>query len=469
MNRRRSVLLFLLLSVWLHPAWSEEAVDLAILHQNDTHGVLFPFRGPDGTEVGGVARLATLVAQIRREMEGRVLLLHAGDILSRGGPLTVHYGGEVDLSVMDRMGYDAVTPGNGDFYFGLDNLLGLESLVRLDFVHANATYRQTGAAVFAPYVIREIAGVKVGILGLGAVKEDHPAARPLALVDPVGLAQQYVPRLREDTDLVVVLSHLGLAADSSLALEVPAIDLILGGHSHSLLRAPLRLPRPGGHGEVVVAQAGDLGAYLGRLDVRLEREGGRFRVARIDGRLLPVDATLEEDPQIAALLARYAAPLQEVVCVAEARLPNPPAGESPLGNRVAEVMREELRAEVALLDRGAVRDSLEAGGVSLAAVCGVHPWRNRVLLLSLTGAQLRQVLAGSEVLSAGCRFRRTPQGVEDLQIGSAPVDSARAYLVAAGEYLVWRTPALRGLPADDTGRRLDALLYRHWKRERILR
>jgi 5'-nucleotidase len=260
-----------------------------------------------------------------------------------------------------------------------------------------------------------------------------------------------------------------LKADTSLAVEVPAIDLIVGGHSHSLVKVPLRIPKPQGQGVVVVAQAGDLGEYLGRLDVHLEKEAGRFRATRIDGRLLPVDASTEEDPETAALLARYAAPLQEVVCVANTSLPNPSSGESPLGTRVAEAMRAETRAEVALLDRGAVRDSLDAGEVTLAEVCGVHPWRNRVLLLSLTGAQIRQVLEGSDVLTAGCRFRRTPQGAEDLEIDDAPVDSARTYLVAAGEYLVWTTPSLRDLPADSSGRRLDALLHRHWKRERVLR
>lgn len=469
MKRRGTFLLLVLLSAWLCPAWGEEAVDLAILHQNDTHGALYSSRGPDKVEVGGIARLSTMVARIRREMDDRVLLLHAGDILSRGGPLTVHYGGEVDLSVMDRIGYDAITPGNGDFYFGLENLVGLESLVRFDFVHANATYRRTGAPVFPPYVVKEIAGVRVGILGLGAVKEDHPAARPLILADPVRLARQYVPLLRREADLVVVLSHLGLKADSSLAVEVPQIDLIVGGHSHSLLKVPLRIPRPEGRGAVVVTQAGDQGLYLGRIDVHLVKEEGKFEVTRVDGRLLPIDASTEEDPEIAALLARYAVPLQEVVCVADTRLPNPSSGESPLGTRVAAAMREEMRAEVALLDRGAVRDSLEAGEITLAEVCGVHPWRNRVLLLSLTGSQMRQVLTGSDALTAGCTFRKTPQGVEELEIGDAPVDSARVYLVAAGEFFVWSMPTLRDLPADDTGRRLDALLYRHWKRERVLR
>lgn len=469
MNRHYVVLLLWLLAAGPGPAWTQDAVDLVILHQNDTHGTLYPFRTDEGAEFGGIARLATLVSRIRAEMHGRVLLLHGGDILSRGCPLTVHYGGEADLAAMDRIGYDVLTPGNGDFYFGVANLVGLASLARLDFVHANARYRRTGAAIFPPYVVKQVGDVKVGILGLGAVREDHPAGWTLTVDDPVALARRYVPQLRQETDLVVVLSHLGLRADSALAVAVPQIDLIVGGHSHSLLQTPSRIARPAGRGEVVIAQAGDQGQYLGRLDVHLVKEAGRFGLARVDGRLVPVDTTIEPDPEIGALLNRYAAPLEEVVCVAEAALANPASGATPLGARVMQAVCAETRAELALLDRGAVHDSLEAGDVTLAEVERLHPWRNRVLLLSLTGRQIGQVLGSTQALAADCGNGESAPEAQGLQIGGAPVDSARVYVVAAGEYLVWNTPLLRDLPADDTGRRIDTILHRHWRRLGVLR
>lgn len=467
-NHRRLLYLGLCLALLLGRAfaWSEtgqDTVEVVIMHVNDTHGRLLPFDTPEQKGVGGIARLATLVREIRRENEGRTLLLHAGDICSRGGALTVSSGGEADFRAMDLVGFDALTPGNGDFYWGVENLMQQASLVRFPLTHANVAYRRTGGTVFSPYVIREVAGVRVAVLGLGWIDE---SSSPLALQDAVAAARRYAPILRDKADLVLALTHIGVRADSALAMAVPQIDVIVGGHSHTRLDAPSRIPKAGG--EVIIVQAGDYGQFLGRLDVRLKRTGNGFRVVGAEGRLIPVDGRTRDDPDVAALLKSYEARLEEVLCASEVALANPPSGDSPLGRLVTEAVRAETGAEVVLLDRGAVRGDLKPGRVTVADVCGIHPWRNRVFRLSLTGAQIRKVLEERDVLTAGCRFQREGKAVGALEVSGAPVDTTRSYAVAAGEFLVGHS-SLRDLPRDETGHRVDTILCRYFRQLSVIR
>ena len=449
-------------------AWCGAAgVDLVILHVNDTHGNLRSFE-QEGKQVGGMARLATLMREIREENDGRMLLLHGGDIFSRGDPSTVYYGGEVNFRGMNRIGYDVLTPGNGEFYFGVENLLKQAAVAKFSITHANVVFRKDERLLFKPYVIKKVAGVRVAILGLGVIREGHVSARPLILRKPVETAKQIVPGLRKKADVLIALTHIGVRQDSVLAREVPEIDIIVGGHSHTRLDTPSRIPRPDG-GEVVIAQARDLHRFLGRLDVRLEKDGKAYRVAEVKGRLLPVDEQIPEDAEIVKLLDTYAEPLNRTVFTSEVALENPKSGESPMGNLVAEALRAEAEAEVALLDRSAVRGGVQVGTQSLADVLKIHPWRNRVLKLSLTGAQIRQALTDRDLLAAGCRFRKVEQGITDLEIAGAPADSTRSYAVAMGEFVLAITPSLREAPFEETGHRIDTMLEAYLREREVIR
>ena len=125
-----SLIAFLVLCASCAPGMAPgpSAVDLVILHVNDTHGALQPFETEDGSRIGGISRLATLVGEVRDEVGERVLLLHAGDILRSQDPFTLYYAGEVNILAMNMVGYDAFIPGNGEFYIGLPNLMRQTSL-----------------------------------------------------------------------------------------------------------------------------------------------------------------------------------------------------------------------------------------------------------------------------------------------------------------------------------------------------
>jgi 2',3'-cyclic-nucleotide 2'-phosphodiesterase (5'-nucleotidase family) len=250
--------------------WGDEPNHLVILYINDTHGQLMPHDTENTKDVGGIARIAAKIKEIKGANHGPTLVLHAGDELSRGDLLTVYYGGEVNMLAMEAAGFDAFTPGNGDFYFGAGNLIKQTNLVKFPTLHANVVFKENGERLFKPYVIKEIAGIKVAIIGLGVVRVDHPAGLNLNLQDYIATAKELIPNLRNEADLVIALTHIGLDADKALAKEIPQIDIIVGGHSHNQLDRPLRIPRSNGKGDVIVVQAGELGHFLGYLDVELK-------------------------------------------------------------------------------------------------------------------------------------------------------------------------------------------------------
>jgi len=451
------------ISVWSVESKSE-SVDVVILHVNDTHGRLMPFDTKEAKNIGGIARLSTLIKEIRQANKDRTLVLHAGDVFSNGDALTVYYGGEVNMLAMQAIGYDAFIPGNGEFYFGVNNLRQQTALVRFPVLFANVLYKKDGRRIFQPYVIKEIAGVKIAILGLGFIRENHPSAWPLELQDPVVVARKFFPLLRDEVDLVIALTHIGLTEDKRLATEVPQIDIIVGGHSHNQLGMPLRIPRPGGKGDVIIAQAGAGGIFLGRLNVHLRTDKlGKYRVVDVEGKLLPIDSSIKESAGIVKLLKRYSEPLSEVICTSKVALANPSTGNSPMGNFVVKALRAATGADVALLDRGAALSEITPGDVTIVDICRIHPWRNRVLKFTLTGAQLQQVLAEQDVLTSGCSYLNVDGKITGLKIGSSTAELSKPYKIVAGEYLLGFAPSLRKVSFTETGERVDSVLVKYLK------
>ena len=433
-------------------------IHLVILHANDTHGDLDPVL-VKGQMVAGMARMATVVRQVRAENPGGILLLHAGDILSRGDALTVHWGGDLNFRVMDAMGFDALTPGNGDFYFGLDNLQRLGRAARFPLLHANITLAGTDIAPFVPMMTTTVQGVRIAIIGVGCLNKDHPTTRLLSYREPEECVSEWAARLRPQCDLLIALTHIGIGPDKHLADKVPALDLIVGGHSHTQIDRPIRVGRRKAPGNVVIVQAGALGMFLGRVDVYLRRTITNTVVDRIEGRLISLDETVEEDQVVVEMLEPGRAILAATVATLEEPLENGGLGRrNPMGDFTAEAIRQQTGADVALLDRGAVCAGLPAGKVTLGDLCKVHPWRNHVLLLTCTGTQLAAWIAAFEPLVAGCEYRRVLVGIRGLRVGNAPAEADRLYRVAVGDYLRATTPELRDYPADDTGVRVDMAL-----------
>lgn len=255
----------------------ERITKLTILHTNDVHSRLdpFPMDGGKYQGQGGVAARAALVSKIRAEEEN-VLLLDAGDIF-QGTPYFNLYKGEPEIRAMSMMGYDACTMGNHDFDAGVESFA--KQLNNANFPVLVANYDFTGTELehkTQPYTVVKKAGIKIGIMGLGIELQSLVSPSSFGNTkynDPLPVAKQVSEMLVKDKkcDMVICLSHLGYKYDGNkicdmdIAKETEYINLIIGGHTHTFLDAPVSVINKAGR-ETIVNQVGWAGVRLGRLD-----------------------------------------------------------------------------------------------------------------------------------------------------------------------------------------------------------
>ncbi len=261
---------------------SVKTTSLTILHTNDVHSRLdpFPMDGSRNAGKGGVARRATLLRQIRQEQKN-VLLFDAGDIF-QGTPYFNIYKGEPEILAMNQLGYDAGTIGNHDFDGGIDNMVTQFGKASFPLLIANYDFKNTvldGRTM--PYKIFEKDGIKLGVFGLG-IKPDglipRDAYRETKYLDPIEMGNDTAAQLRTEKkcDYVICLSHLGFkydgptVSDNVLAAKTRNIDLIIGGHTHTFLDAPVVVNNLDAQ-PVWINQVGFAGINLGRIDLAFER------------------------------------------------------------------------------------------------------------------------------------------------------------------------------------------------------
>lgn len=259
------------------------STSLTILHTNDVHSRLdpFPMDGSRNAGKGGVARRATLIKKIRQEQEN-VLLFDAGDIF-QGTPYFNLYKGEPEILAMNRLGYDAGTIGNHDFDGGIDNMVTQFGKASFPVLIANYDFTNTvmdGKTM--PYKLFEKDGVRVGVFGLGiqpAGLIPKDAYKETKYLDPVEIGNDIAAQLRsaKKCDYVICLSHLGFkytneptVSDNVLAAKTRNIDLIIGGHTHTFLDAPVAVNNLDGQ-PVWINQVGFAGINLGRIDLAFEK------------------------------------------------------------------------------------------------------------------------------------------------------------------------------------------------------
>jgi 5'-nucleotidase / UDP-sugar diphosphatase len=430
-------------------AGCDPADALTLLHFNDFHGQLEPYQDPrDGVERGGIARLAATLDAIRAEDPERpLMLLFAGDVLQ--GTLTSSlFLGVPDVVLFGRMGVDAAVMGNHELDYGQEIFRRLIAEAAFPFLSANVASNPIPLPVLPSILIDRPGAPKVAILGL-TTPELTTATHPrnlegISVEEPIAVARRLVPDLRAQADLVVVLSHLGIADDRRLAQSVPEIDLIIGGHNHNLYSEPVLENR------VPIVQAGERGGWLGRMDFRC-RDG---RLAHTDYRLIAIDTNSPEDPEIAAEVRRIAMDadrqLDQQVGVSTHELSAwrelIRREEAPFGNFVTDLAREITLADVALFNGGAFRSSIAAGPVTLKSIYQAFPFRNELVLGELTGAQLLASLersAGMDPLQnpggflqvSGVRYEIAEGRLAGAMIGDAPIDPEGRYQVVTSDFL----------------------------------
>jgi 2',3'-cyclic-nucleotide 2'-phosphodiesterase (5'-nucleotidase family) len=420
----------------------QRSVILNILHTNDLHGRIEPyFLLEDGRVLGGMARIATVVNNIR-QMEENVILVDAGDTI-HGTGLSDLYEGKSMISVMNAIGYDVMVAGNHDFHWrGAEVVLARSKEATFPIISANIIWRDKRTPLLPPFVIIERGGLRVGFLGLTTTGTPgtvgHGLVADLEFLSPLQTAQLYVPYLEREADIVVVLSHLERAIEDRIAKEVPGIDVIVHGHFHTL--------RPRVVNDTLIVAVGCWGFLLGHLRLAVDVDTGE--IVDYEKRLIPITTDIKENPEITSLIQSYRRPianyLDEVVGYTATDLiwggwGDWVAARQPtnLGYLVADVMRNVGGAEIGLKAPWWIRDNIAAGPVRMSDIHNVLPFDwHKIIVARLKGEVIKAVLEVPWTFqAAGLTYevdRKRPAGeqVTKVLIDGRPLEMEQTYIVA---------------------------------------
>lgn len=464
-------------------AMAAEAVTLRILWTNDTHAYLRPaYHREEGEadyeqkaraegKIGGFAHIATLVGRLRAELPRTTLLLDAGDTF-HGTAVPLFGQGKPVVQVMNAMGYDAMVPGNVEFLYPKETLLERRKEARFPIVAANIYDQEWDDPALEQYVLRELEGVKVAVVGMAYQWTAKTGDRGLTQGWSFGLRErevsELIQKLREDegAQVVIVLSHMGYRVDQKYASRVRGIDAIVGAHTHDTVLDP---PVVGG---TVVVQAGSHGKYLGQLDLQV-REGRMVgfthRIHRIVAKDIPADPEVQRIVDEA--YAPYQAKLERVIGVTKTLLYRRARWQSTMDNLITDAYRDLAAADVAFAPAWRFGATVLPGEIRVEDVYNMVPTLGTILTYRMSGQLIRNVLessldnvlnedpylqlGGDMVRFAGMtvRFDATrPFGerIVAVQVGSRPLDLARDYAIVSANTQLQDAPGVTEL--QDTGR-----------------
>ena len=450
---------------------------LTILHVNDWHSRIESNNAyestcsdeeeSEGKCFGGAARLVTAINQRREALSGEnVLLLNGGDNF-QGSLFYATYKGAAEAEFLNLMKFDAMTVGNHEFDDGEDALAPFLDQVTFPVLSANV---QASAAArvgdrIKPSIVLEVGGERIGIVG--AVTTDTPQiASPgpnITITDDIAAITAEVDKLRADgVNKIVALTHVGYPRDKELIASIPGVDIVVGGHTHSLLHNsdpdaagpyPTMVENPGGY-QVPVTQAASNSKYLGEFRVVFDEEGV---VKEAAGDPLLLDKDIAPDPDVLARVRELAEPIEALKAKQVSQTSEPidgsrescRAGECQMGNLIADAMLDRVKnqgIQIAVQNGGGIRASIDAGDITMGEVLTVLPFQNTLATFQLNGKDLVAALeAGvSQVEEGAGRFPQVAGLRYAFDLSVAP-NSGRIRSVEVNENGQW-VPIDEGRP-----------------------
>lgn len=458
---RRMTRIWVLLLFWVTlpaaPVFAAGERSLTILFTNDTHDRLESFQQIElKKQVGGVLRRETYFDQVKRETPN-TLILDAGDVF-QGTPFYNFYLGEPDIKAMNLLGYQAMTVGNHDFDNGLLNLKKQTQYAFFPVLNANIVDEKTGLLMFRPFQIFDVHGLKIAVIGLMS-EHAWQAVMPvnkqgMKLLDPVQAANQLIPQLRPQVDLIVTLHHMGIWADEPFAKQVAGVDVIIGGHSHTLMAKAELIPNHNANGinGTLLQHAYFMGAYVGRIDLKLDAQG---KIVKYDSQLVLLDEKFDPPPQakpdaLQQLMSSYGDKLKASMgqvlgeSLDDMGTDGKYDGPFALGSLVADVLRESQGTEVGIMNTGGVRAGVPKGPITVGGVYEVMPFDNTISTFKLKGQDLRQVVeisasrlgVSKNMQFSGLVYSVRDKQVSDIRVQGKPLEANRVYTVVAPDYVL---------------------------------
>src|SRR6476469_647735 len=418
-----STLTIMLALVLVGRSFAQDRVQITILATTDLHGNINPIDYyTDKPDNRGLANVATLIKRIRKE-QPNVLLIDSGDTI-QGSQLESFHGRKNNappdpmMLVMSSLNYDAMTVGNHEYNFGLKVLEKARGEAKFPWLSANTYDKGKQQTHYKPYIVKEVAGVRIGILGLttrGIPKWDNPPNYAgLEFHEPVSEARKWVAILRdkEKVDVVAIAMHMGLGEDLrtgevspgqvpheneaiAIAQQVPGVDVIFMGHTHR------EVPSLYLNG-VLLTQANFWGKHLARADLYLQKNAtGGWRVYAKSARTLPADDHVEPDPDVVKLaqpydnetqawLARVIGQSAEELTAKDARF-----RDTAILDLIQKVQLEAGKADVSMVASFNSEARIAKGPVSVRDIAGLYVYENTLVVLEVTGQQLKDALEHS--------------------------------------------------------------------------
>ncbi len=441
---------------------------LTILHTNDFHARFEPISKYDsgcsaednaaGECFGGWARLVNAVKEARGRSNNSILV-DGGDQF-QGTLFYTYYKGKVAAEMMNGLGYDGMTVGNHEFDDGPEVLAGFMASVNFPVLMSNADV--SGEPALAGTLMKsqviERGGEKIGLIGL--TPEDTPdlasPGKNITFSAPVAAVQGEVDKLTaEGVNKIIVLSHSGFVVDKMVAAQTTGVDVIVGGHSNTLLSNTQERAvdvYPVMVGDTAIVQAYAYGKFLGELNVSFDDAG---KITQAKGEPLLIDGQVAEDEAIVARISELAQPLDEirnmVVASSGAALEGDRAvcrvEECTMGNLIADAMLARVKdqgIDIAIMNSGGIRASIDAGEVTMGEVLTVLPFQNTLSTFQVSGQTVIDALENgvSQVEEVKGRFPQVA-GLKFTWDASVAPNEGRVkdVMVASGDGFVAIDPA----------------------------
>ena len=448
---------------------------LHVIHINDLHSRIEPISKYDGTCdaesnaegkcFGGVARVATKINELREQLAGEnVIVLDAGDQY-QGSLMYTTYKGDVEIEMMNKIGFDAMAVGNHEFDDGDEGLAKLLDGVSFPVISGNLDVSSSNilGGKLKDHAILEVGGEKIGIVSALAVDTVETSSPSDAVIfsDEIENLQQDVATLTDmGVTKIIALNHVGVSKDMAIAEAVDGLDAVVGGHSHTKFSNTEEgaMAYPTMVGDVPVVQAYAYSKYVGHLTLVFDDAG---KVTSASGDTILLDASVAEDEAIKARVAELGGPIEEMKTRVVADAAEVIVGdrdvcramECSMGNLVADAMLDRVKdqgIDIAIQNGGGLRASIDAGEVTMGEVLTVLPFQNTLSTFEVTGETIVAALengvsemeegAGRFPQVAGMSFTVDPSAeagsrISDVMVGGEPIDLGKTYGAVSNNYV----------------------------------
>ena len=434
-------------------------IKLTLLYWNDFHATIQPYPSTEKENsalVSGSVYFAYYLDSLKA-LNPNTIVLCAGDEFT-GDPLSSLTSGRAQIEILNYLKPDIFELGNHEFDYGIENLKKDIEVAQFPVICANLVYKKNNELFVQPYIIMNRGKLKITFIGLitEGLEKMLKQSEELKVLDAESTLTFYMNELEEKTDLQILVSHMGVQKDKSIAKNIEGLELIIGGHSHTTIFKPFKI------NNTLICQAGSRGEYIGELELFLNSKGeiisyhNNLIETRIDGvkpdslvqnkiEELERNSGIDLDEQIGELVTPWIRKDDE---------------ESNIGNFLADAMRSYARADVAFTNSGGIRKNLRAGPITVRDIWEIAPFSDRLVVIKLNGDELLTVLEkncrkGIDLLQvSGMKYSYTlerPFGerVIEVKVKNNEIRPNRNYKVVINDYILEQSKDFLGIPKQN--------------------